>query len=187
MNELQITKAQEKYIANYNKAVAGCVKSAWGLAEVVHKTVNAKDFEEVFGNIDGYAKHLNVAKSTISKLAKSYERKLLIDAQETDADKNFSVGQIEEFGKIPVAETLTFIEEQEVTTADTTKVIREKVKNYCDPVVESDESEELEESDESEMQEENTNESMFISYKGTEYQITNDEIINAIIHLLKGE
>ena len=186
MEELKIVKEQEKYIASYNKAVAGCVKSAWGLAEVVYKTVNAKDFGEVFENVDGYAKHLNVAKSTISKLVKSYERKLLIDAQETDAEKDFSVGQLEEFGKVPVSETLIFIEEQEVTTKDTTKEIREKVKNYF----ESDEQEETEETDAQEEEtdaQEEEDDSMIVSYKGTEIQITNDEIIKAIMNLLKGE
>ena len=185
MEELKIVKAQEKYIASYNKAVAGCVKSAWGLAEVVYKTVNANDFVEVFGNVDGYAKHLNVAKSTISKLSKSYERKLLIDAQETDAEKDFSVGQLEEFGKVPVSETLVFIDAQKVTTNDTTKEIREKVKNYFE-TDEQDETEEQEESEENDAQEE-VNDSMIVSYKGVEYQITNDEIIKAIISLLKGE
>lgn len=192
MNELQITKAQDKYVASYNKAVAGCVKSAWGLAEVVHKTINAKDFSEVFGSVDAYAKHLNVAKSTISKLAKSYERKLLIESQEQETefpaiDGEFSVGQIEEFGKVPMAETMTFIVSQEVSTKDTTKTIREKAKEYLKAPTMEDTETEFEDSDEQEEQDDTINDSMFVSYKGTEYQITNDDIINAIIHLLKGE
>lgn len=186
MNELQINKKRDSYVAKYEKAVNGCVKSAWTLAEIVYNTVNACDFKDVFGTIDGYAKTLNVSKSSISKLVKAYERKLFIEMNMTDAPA-LSLGQIEEFGKIDINESVDFIETKSVSSDDTTKVIREKARMFLNGDYSEEQQEQEQEHEQEQEQEqvfEQLDEIMTISYNGEIYNIIDEDTINRIMEII---
>lgn len=178
--EIAINKKVASYVNKFTKAFESCEKSAWKLAQVVYETVKSEDFKEVFGTITNYAKALNYSKASISKMVYAYERRLLL-IEDSEDNAKYQRSQIEEMATIPMNETLTFIEEEEVTTEDTVKEVREKVAHYMDKLngveesVESEETEEVEETD---------NDIMIIKYMGEEYQIVSEELLNKILDLL---
>lgn len=96
-------------LTSTKKAVANCEKSMWGLAKVVYETVNNEDFKEVFGNYENYAKAVGVSKGSITKLAKAYNRKLLLEQAEKPSE--YTTSQLEEFSTIDMKETVVFVEE----------------------------------------------------------------------------
>lgn len=181
MTEKQIVVRQNKHIENYNKAVASCNKSAWGLAKVVYETVKSEDFAEVFGTIGEYAKALNVSKGSVSKLAKAYERKLLLDNAE-NLESDYTVSQIQEFSTVDMEETEKFVDAMNVTPSDTCVVIREKVKLWT---ADTEETETDAEKTETDAEETETDESFIVMYKGVEYQITNEDIKKQILAILE--
>ena len=179
-----IEKKQNSYINKYNKVIEKCNKSAWELAKVVYETVNADDFEEVFGSMTEYAKALNVSKSGLSKMARAYERKIAL--LETNADfENYQLSHVEELAVIDVEAISDFVEVEVLLPTDTVKTIREKVKHYTKEETEATEEAEAEEA-ESEEADANYN-LMILTYKGTEYQIITEEMINKIKELLQIE
>lgn len=179
--EIAISKKANSYISKFNKAFETCEKSAWKLAQVVYETVKAEDFKDVFGTITNYAKELNYSKSAISKMVNAYERRMIL-LEESEENVNYQRSQIEEMATIPMSETMTFIEEEEVTTDDTVKEVREKVSHYLDKMNGVEESEESEESED--LEESANDETMIITYKGEEYQIFTEELKTKILELL---
>lgn len=181
--EIAINKKVTSYVTKFNKAFESCEKSAWKLAQVVYETVKSEDFKDVFGTITNYSKALNYSKSSISKMVYAYERRLLL-IEDSEDNAKFQRSQIEEMATIPMTETITFIEEEEVTTEDTVKEVREKVSHYMNKLNGVEESVESEESEESEEVEETENDIMIIKYMGEEYQIVSEELLNKILDLL---
>lgn len=140
---------KEKAVARFQKAVAKCEKAGWELAREVYYTTTSDDFKELFGTAKAYAKAVNFSPSAISKMCKAYERKLYL---EVDIEMNgshdeeyrlndYTVSQVQEMLPVDEAETLDFIQFREVSPEDTTKEIREKVKEYLNPESEEEESE----------------------------------------------
>ena len=178
-----IEKKQNSYINRYNKVIEKCNKSAWELAKVVYETVNADDFSEVFGTMTEYAKALNVSKSGLSKMARAYERKVAL--LETNEDfESYQLSHVEELAVIEVELISDFVEVEVLLPTDTVKTIREKVKHYTKEDVE----EVTEEATEEVAEETDDNyDCMILTYKGTEYQIVTDDMINQIKELLQIE
>lgn len=179
--EIAINKKVASYVTKFNKAFESCEKSAWKLAQVVYETVKSEDFKEVFGTITNYAKTLNYSKASISKMVYAYERRLLL-IEDSEDNAKYQRSQIEEMATIPMSDTLAFIEEEEVTTEDTVKEVREKVSHYMDKLNGVEESVESEKSVEE--TEETENDIMIIKYMGEEYQIVSEELLNKILDLL---
>ena len=162
--KIDVTKA-EKYITKYNNVLVRCNRSAWELAKVVYDTVKAKDFEQAFGTMTEYAKALGVDKSGISKMVKAYERKLYITDlnahnEKQAIDSEFSLGQIEEFVRVPEEETADFVNAYKITSATKTKVIRECANAYLSTEIKADEA--TEESTDDEATEESATDEMTV-------------------------
>lgn len=180
-----IEKKQNSYISKYNKVIEKCNKTAWELAKVVYDTVNANDFEEVFGTMTEYSKALNVSKSSLSKMVKAYERRIdLLEINENYA--LFTRTHIEEMSPINEEDVEEFLEVERVTVDDSAKDIREKAIHFVNSKKEPDETDVVEDTEESEEVDENYN-CMLLTYKGTEYQITSEEMIAKIKELLEIE
>lgn len=178
-----IEKKQNSYISKYNKVIEKCNKNAWELAKVVYDTVNANDFEEVFGTMTEYAKALNVSKSSLSKMAKAYERRIEL----LEINENYALltrTHVEEMSPVNDEDTEEFLEVERVTVEDSAKDIREKAIHFVNSKKEPDETNVVEETDVIEEVDENFN-CMLLTYKGTEYQITSDEMIEKIKALLE--
>ena len=176
----------EKYIAKYNNVLVRCNRTAWELAKVVYDTVKAKDFEQAFGTMSEYAKALGVDKSSITKMVKAYDRKLYItclnDCNDEEVISNdFSLGQIEEFVRVPEEETADFVNAYKITSATKTKVIRECVNAYLSPEIKADET--TEESTDDEMTVDEINESVNLTIEtsdGFHFETQNKEVIESI-------
>lgn len=181
--EIAISKKATSYVNKFTKAFESCEKSAWKLAQVVYETVKSEDFKEVFGTITNYANALNYSKSSISKMVYAYERRLILIEQSEDNAK-YQRSQIEEMAIIPMSDTLNFIEEEEVTTEDTVKEVREKVSHYMDKLNGVEENADSEETGETEETEETENDMMIVTYRGDEYQIITEELKTKILELL---
>jgi len=181
-----IEKKQNSYINKYNKVIEKCNKSAWELAKVVYETVNADDFAEVFGTMTEYAKALNVSKSGLSKMARAYERKLALLENNEEFEK-YQISHVEELAVLEVEEISNFVKFEDLHPTDTVKTIREKVKHYTKEFAKDvEETEETTEETTEEETDENYN-CMILKYKGTEYQITTDDMIDKIKNLLEIE
>lgn len=188
------TAKAEKYIAKYNTALTKCNKSAWDLAKVVHSTVNAPDFKEAFGNLEGYAKQLGVNKSNVSRMTSAYERKMLIDKAGTEIeevkeieDKNYSVGQIEEMLTVKAEETPSFIVLFNIDGKTPTKTIREYVKQYnsTDLPDEATEEETVEEINDRAEQEQAEVKLTVTTTDGFSFETENREVIDKIKEYIK--
>lgn len=139
---------KEKAVARFQKAVAKCEKAGWELAREVYYTTTSDDFKELFGTAKAYAKAVNFSPSAISKMAKAFDRKLALEIElesAPDAEEfrlnEYTVSQLQEMLPVDESETLDFIQFREVSPEDTTKEIREKVKEYLNPESEEEESE----------------------------------------------
>lgn len=131
---------KEKAVARFQKAVAKCEKAGWELAKEAYTTIHSEGFEEMFGTAKAYAKAVNFSPSSISKMCKAYERRLALETEldgAPDAEEfrlnDYTVSQVQEMLPVDEAETLDFIQFREVSPEDTTKEIREKVKEYLNP------------------------------------------------------
>lgn len=180
---IDIAKA-EKYLAKYRTALTRSVKSAWELVKVVHDTVKAKDFEQAFGSLTEYSKALEVDKSRITRMVKAYERKLYITDINDCAEKeiissDFSLGQIEEFVKVPEEKTEEFITAYKIDSKTPTKTIRECANAYINADKKNDNGEE----DVEEMTVEEVNATIELNIScsdGFEFTTNNAEIIKSI-------
>lgn len=185
-NEVALQRKQDGYIKKYNNALSGCEKSAWNLCKVVFETVNAEDFADVFGTMSNYAKALNVSKGSLSKYYKAYQRRqLLIEQNEENA--TYSISQITEFSSVEMEDTLDFVEVEEVTTADTTADIREKVKHYLNKDAEETDGEETDGEETAEEENAIDCDCMVVIYNGEEIQVLGEDKIKAIKELLEIE
>lgn len=182
------TAKAEKYLAKYRTALTRSVKSAWELAKVVHDTVKAKDFEQAFGSLTEYSKALEVDKSRITRMVKAYERKLYITdindcAEKEIVSSEFSLGQIEEFVKVPEEKTEEFITAYKIDSKTPTKTIRECANAYINADKKKDDGVEdvTEEVEEMTVEEINATIELNISCSdGFEFTTNNAEVIKTI-------
>ena len=180
------TAKAEKYVAMYRNVLTRCDRTAWELAKVVYDTVKAKDFEQAFGTMTEYAKALGVDKSGITKMVKAYERKLYITDlnahnEKQAIDSEFSLGQIEEFVRVPEEETADFVNAYKITSATKTKVIRECANAYLSTEIKADEA--TEESTDDEMTVDEINEVVNLTIEtsdGFYFETQNKEIIERV-------
>lgn len=179
-----IEKKQNVYINRYNKVVEKCNRTAWELAKVVYETVNSEDFKDVFGTQTEYAKKLGVSNSALSKFVDAYERKLILLENNPEFEK-MNRSNVEEMTTIETEDMHNFITWEDVQPTDSVKVIREKVKHFKNGELE--ETKETEETEETEDCEESENDLMILTYKGIEYQIITEEMIEKIKTLLEIE
>lgn len=143
MNIMESKK--EKAVARFQKAVANCEKAGWELAKEVYYTTTSEDFKELFGTAKAYAKAVNFSPSAISKMCKAYERRLALETEldgAPDAEEfrlnDYTVSQVQEMLRVDEAVNLDFIQFRVVSPEDTTKEIREMVKEYLNPESESE-------------------------------------------------
>ena len=180
------TAKAEKYVAKYQNVLTRCNRTAWELAKVVYDTVKAKDFEQAFGTMTEYAKALGVDKSGITKMVKAYERKLYIADFNAREEKHaisseFSLGQIEEFVRVPEEETADFVNAYKITSETKTKVIRECANAYLSPEIKADET--TEESATDEMTVDEINEAVNLTIEtsdGFYFETQNKEVIESV-------
>lgn len=178
------TKA-EKYIAKYQNVLTRCNKTAWELAKVVHDTVKAKDFTQAFGTMTEYAKALGVDKSSVTKMVKSYERKLYItDTNDCAGSEvipsDFSLGQIEEMTRVDADLTEDFVKAYKINSATPTKTIRECVKAFLKT---GEDAETTEETEVEEMTVEEVNTNIVLTIETTDgfsFTTENTEVIERI-------
>lgn len=186
------TAKAEKYITKYNNVLVRCNRTAWELAKVVYDTVKAKDFEQAFGTMAEYAKALGVDKSGVTKMVKAYERKLYITDlnarnEKQAIDSEFSLGQIEEFVRVPEEETADFLNAYKITSETKTKVIRECANAYLakdeETTEESTADESTEESTDDEMTVDEINEAVNLTVEtsdGFYFETQNKEVIERV-------
>lgn len=173
---IDIAKA-EKYLAKYRTALTRSVKSAWELVKVVHDTVKAKDFEQAFGSLTEYSKALQ---EWSKRMNVSYTLPILTIARKKEIiSSDFSLGQIEEFVKVPEEKTEEFITAYKIDSKTPTKTIRECANAYINADKKNDNGEE----DVEEMTVEEVNATIELNIScsdGFEFTTNNAEIIKSI-------
>lgn len=111
---------REKKIAEFTKACdkleTSLKRDTWAVAEVVHKTVTASNFNDAFANLQDYADCINYGKSNLSKMSQSVKWAKVCESHGLPMDrKEYTVGQFTEL--LPVFKHL-FIHDKEVTITD---------------------------------------------------------------------
>lgn len=187
MNEVAtMNKKAEGAVMKYNKALASAQKSAWNVAKVVYETVNSNDFKDMFGSLAEYSKEIGCCKATVSNMVNAYASYLALPSKEDKPALGLAYSQIVEMRKLEDAEKIECVELYEIDEKTTTKEVREFANDYLNSkkVVETGEEADGE-TDIEETEEENDNvDIMNITYKETEYIITDTMIINNVLSLL---
>lgn len=184
MNEvLTMNKKAEGAVNRYNKALASAQKSAWNVAKVVYETVNSKDFNEMFGSLTEYSNEIGCCKATVSNMVNAYASYIALPSKNEIPALGLSYSQIVEMRKLNDDEKIECVELYEINEKTTTKEVREFANDYLNTKKAVEDSEEV--TDIEETEEENDNvDIMNITYKGTEYHITDVVTINNILSLL---
>lgn len=181
-------KSAEVAVDSYYKKLETCEKSAWSLAQLIYDTVNAPNFDECFKSLREYAKAIGSDVSSVSRKCKAVERKMYIEQNLEELPK-LGVSQIIETAPIENEQLEEFITLNEITEKSTVKEVREAVKDFCKKT--EDSAEDVDDTTEDSAEEstegsaENGDCEMFIEYADEAYEITNTEIINKILELLK--
>lgn len=185
-----LNKEATNAVVKYNKALEGAKKSAWSVAKVVYETVRSNKFEEMFGSISNYAKAIGSCKATVSNRVNAYEsyKNLPVDGDNRPA-LGLSYSQIVEMRKLDDNEKLDCIEFYDIDDKTTTKDVREFVKDYIELKAYDVEASEAKQETEAETEAERETSAgtgvMKIEYNGTEYTVTNTEVISDILNILK--
>ena len=188
MNEVAtMNKKAEGAVTRYNKALASAQKSAWNVAKVVYETVNSKDFNEMFGSLTEYSKEIGCCKAAVSNMVNAYTSYLALPSKEDKPALGLAYSQIVEMRKLNDDEKIECVELYEIDEKTTTKDVREFANDYLNAKKAVEDNEEVAdgETDIEEIEEENDNvDIMNITYKGTEYHITDTVTINNVLSLL---
>ena len=167
----KLTAKQEirkKSLVNaYFKAMESLQKSAWNTAKAVNDCLKAT---EIFPTANSVALALGLNKATVSKLSKVYEmRESLLTTYET-VGRDLTASQMQELLPVynednKINDVAICIETQNITSADTSKDVREKVKAYQNRGIEK--QEEPQDTEEPQEETQNTEESDDDSYYAT--------------------
>lgn len=183
-----LNKEATNAVIKYNKALDGAKKSAWSVAKVVYETVHSNKFEKMFGSMANYAKAIGSCKATVSNMVNAYEsyKNLPVDCDNRPA-LGLSYSQIVEMRKLDDTEKLGCIELYDIDDKTTTKDVREFVNDYIKAKADDVGESEAEQEAETEAEQETSAETdlMKIEYNGTEYTVTNMEVISDILNILK--
>lgn len=177
-----LMERREEHIRKYKVACINIEGSAWNLARTVYSAINDKDFAEMFGTIEAYAREIGSSRTNVSKLEKVYARKLEIGQAD---GTGFSTSQLMEFGRIDVEETNEAIKKETISPEDSCKAIRKKVKHYLNGTSTNETEPEEEESQTDTEDDEVTEDVMIVELNGERIQILNQDIIEKIKALLE--
>ena len=141
----------------------------------------------MFGSLSEYSKEIGCCKATVSNMVNAYASYLVLPNKNEIPALGLSYSQIVEMRKLNDDEKIECVELYEIDEKTTTKEVREFANDYLNAKKAVEDSEEVAdgETDIEEIEEENDNiDIMNITYKGTEYHITDTVTINNVLSLL---